>query len=939
MAYIVPKVLINQEFSQLPVFADAPLSALVFGPQYELHRYSVASEKASTAVANSDTAALTNAYQKDSDVTYDFPNRTAGTLVDASYTKVDFENAKVEIYPQTDLGTTTGEITRVEHPTVADVYYTNRFAATNLVFKTANDVLRSEDFSNRNISLGDTFVLKDTTTDALTTVRVKGLHATRTAAALSSGTGDADNKTTVSEDYNNAPVYINPGSNGAVSTGPTNTSTAYKGYASKRILADTYVIEVTTPGTLEDARFKITTTAVAFTPKLEQALDVDSVLMLDEDNNNLLKLDFSAIDRATGLALQLGDKWTVAVVAPVTSRTPTSSGTYTGDEDLVYKLKVVRGGPFYTGSNADVCCKISTVSDGADSSTAVNVQSAVAFRVGSYGAYATFAAASNNGGLILGDNYYITATAAADADVNIIETFEKLPDAFVDDTHSFEISSIQYPTTLSVPAVNPADEDLVNWVVDADAATITINQGIMTTNTDIVYGGGDLVNLDVVAADVYVTHRDLVVTNAISIGSVSSADEVEAILGTIHPDNPLAQGVYDAALNANGTPTYFSGVLSNDLEGYNEVLTNARKESYYYGLVPLTFDRAIQDAVVAHVNALSTPEFAKWRTAWLSSPLVETALVYDKQSDNTAWKATITDDTFATGTQYTLVTMADATFLTDGIRPTDKLLINFRTTPTGEVVSDEYTVAEVRTEETLVLAAGPAAAVNVALKAQIKRVYTKDEQIDVLKFVGSEFNNRRVRMIFPPTTKNGTVVKDGYFLAAAMAGLRAGVVPHQGLTNTELLGFTDLTQSVKTFSDIQLNRLAEQGYWIATQAVVGATPYVRHQLTTDSSNLNNAEDSVTTNVDSISFGLQRAMEPYVGKWNVHPGTLVNVRNDIVGELEYRLTNTFTKRAGNQLNSYKIIKLEQDPTFKDRLIVDVQIEVPYPLNFIVLTLFV
>jgi hypothetical protein len=193
--------------------------------------------------------------------------------------------------------------------------------------------------------------------------------------------------------------------------------------------------------------------------------------------------------------------------------------------------------------------------------------------------------------------------------------------------------------------------------------------------------------------------------------------------------------------------------------------------------------------------------------------------------------------------------------------------------------------------------------------------------------------------VFPPKTKNADIEKDGYFLAAALAGLRSGVVPHQGLTNTTVLGFTDLSLAIKDFTDIQLNRLAEQGYWICTQAVVGATPYVRHQLTTDSENLNTSEDSITTNVDSISYGLRRALAPYIGKYNINPQSIFMVRTSIVKELKYRASNTYTVRAGNQLISFEILRLEQDTTFKDRVVCDVKIEVPYPMNFITVTLFV
>lgn len=933
MAYIVPQVLVKQEFTQLPVFADAPLAALIVGPQYELHRYSDADEKAGTAVEHPDNVDLTNVYQEDSDVTYSFPNQTPGTVVDPDYTKLNIEDTIVQYYPSDITDSIDPEIARVAHATVSGQYYTNRFSTT-FALKTGNDVDRDAGLSGYDVSPGDIVTLRDVDASTETTVKVKALHATKTAASVtSSGTEDDANINTQTEDTNDSMVYT--GSNTAPDVGPATVSTgrAYVGYISKRVLSDTYTIEVTTGGALDAAVFKVTSTNGAFAARTGLVLNESDELVIDDVGSNSLKVNFADIERSSGTLLQVGDSWTLGVVAPATSRTPTATGTYTGTEDLTYKLKVVRGGPFYSGSNGTVCAKIAVTSDGNDSSPAVNVASATAFQVGSYGVTAQFASAVADGGLVLGDVYYVTVTAAAPAAIKVVETYEKLPAALLDNSHTFEITTMGYPASLQIPAVDPSDEDLVNWEVDSEAQTITVNQAISTTNSLITYPGGDAMLLPIKGGDLYVTYRALVKTNANSIGAVTAADQVEGILGTIHPDNPLAQGVYKAALNSNGAPVYFSGVLTNDLAGYEAVLANARKDNYYYGVTPLTFDREIQDAIVSHVNAMSTPEAAKWRVAWLSTPITETALIYDVKSTGASWKATITDDPFATGTQYRLVTMDGATFITDGVRATDKLLINFSTNSSGVVEYEEYEVAEVRTETTLALVAGPSAAISVALKAQIQRVYTKDEQINALRNVGGDFDNRRVRMVFPPTAKSGGVANDGYFVAAALAGLRSGVVPHQGLTNTALLGFDDFTLSVSTFTDIQLNRLAEQGFWIVTQSTVGATPYVRHQLTTDATNLNTSEDSVTTNVDSISYGIRRALEPYIGKYNIHPNAVIAVRGSVFGELSYRTTNTYTERAGNQLISFEIVSLEQNATFKDRVNMVVRLEVSYPMNFI------
>lgn len=934
MAYIVPRVLINQEFSQQPVFGDQPLSALIVGPQYELYRYSEADEKALTAVTHPTDTSLTNTYQAEDDVTYAFPNKAAGTHVDANFTKVFAEKAQVEYYPNPAVTPTSATITRVAYPNVSGSYYANRFQASSLVLKTTAAADRSVDFSNRDVKAGDVVLVTDGTTTA--TAKVKALFPTKTAASIGSVVNDTSNVATQVEDYNNALTWAGSGS--APATPPSNTSANYDGHPSLGIVSDTYTITVTKiAAVLEDVEFSIASSSGAFATKLAQKLNGSDELIIDTVDSADIKFDYST---ATDPAL--GDKWTLSVVAGVTplvnASTITKSGTFTGPEDIVYTLTVVRGGPLYTGSNSDVCARIAITSDGLDASPTVNVTSATPFKVGSYGVLTAISGVTSTAGLILGDRYEISATASADSSVQIVETYEALPSALIANTGTWSISSLRYTADFEIPAVIDADNDLYNWVQDADAESITINSGITTTNDSIVDGGVP-VDLNVTTAKLYVEHRDLVIANSVSIGSVTSSDQVEAVLGKIDPANPAALGVYLAALNSGGVPTYYATIASDDLTGYNGALALAKKSENYYGLVPLTFDSTVKDAFAGHVAALSTAENAKWRGAWFGVDRIESSFVYDLTSEGLAWKGTVTDDPLTSGTQYKLLTVSGATFLTDGVRPTDQVLINFRTNSKGETEYSTYIVDEVRTETTLVLTTALSAPINSAKKVQIKRVNTRDEEIDLIAATGSGYNNRRIKPVFPSYVKEGTVTYPGYFVGAALAGLRASVVPHQGLTNTEVLGFNDLTESVSTFSETQLNRLADAGFYIVTQDAVGGTAYVRHQLTSDHSSLNTSEDSITTNVDSISYGLNRAIKPFIGTYNIHPKSLVVIRNAINAELNYRATSTFTLRAGNQLNSYKILRFEQSATFKDRIECDVQLEVPYPINFITITLFV
>jgi hypothetical protein len=234
----------------------------------------------------------------------------------------------------------------------------------------------------------------------------------------------------------------------------------------------------------------------------------------------------------------------------------------------------------------------------------------------------------------------------------------------------------------------------------------------------------------------------------------------------------------------------------------------------------------------------------------------------------------------------------------------------------------------------------PAIATSGSTDEKITDFLTKCTTAATVSGSGANANAgpRRVHNVFPDKYNNGDNVEvEGYFLAAALAGLRAGSVPHQSLTNTQVIEPYYLTATMSTYTEDQLDTLAAAGVWIVTQDKKGGSAYTRHQLTGDATNLNYREDSVTANVDSISYGLQSALAPYVGIYNISPASLLKIRTAVDNELSYRLTNTYTARAGNQLLGYKIVSITQNATFQDKVDVVVQLTVPYPMNYITVTL--
>lgn len=1020
--YITPRVLIQQEFTQLPVYSEFPLPAFVIGPNYSLFRYSETSERPFTAVGTLDGLVLDsgNNYINNTNTVYDFPNVHAGGNVDHSYTKVFAESVEAQYFPLESLGGVgmgADAVTYVQSAQGAT--YSNRVRFTNTTLKSANGYTRADVFSNRDVAINDVIEI----TDGTNSVRAKiksilaeshlensDLEATiaetlysgndgvtngstsfssssasfessvvgkyLTLPGLSSSSGSFKvigfvNSTTIVLDRavasNTSLAWQIGGVYGAISnkakqaqaingsvvpsTGTSNSTltvvngtSVYVGHVAKAILADTYTATVTTAGSTSQVRFSVSSSNGAFITRTGVSLD-GNTLVLDDSSGNVVTLEFSEASQGTPIAFALGNSWSLSVAAavnPITSYDDEIEfgGTYTGKVDMVYTLRVERGGLFYDGSNSATCARFVVTASDVDNSRLILPENGTALKVGSYGVTVTFNTAPSDGGFILGDVYHIPVTAAKLGAFNIVEFSESLPETILANTPELTASLFLTQKSIQIPATRDLLTGTTNWT--QEDSYITINSEITTYDNALV-SAGEPVRLPIVSAKLFVEHRDLLQDHVNAISSVRSLSDINSLLGTVHPDNPLAQGVYDAVLNAANQVVYFIAVATDDLAGYTEAIKISEKNDKVYSFVPLTFDRTIQDAVVSHVNAYSTPEVGRWRIAWLAVEDKKTAAIYDLKQDGTAYQATITDDPAVSGVQNKLVTIADAKFVEDGIRPNDSIRINFRLNADGDQIYDEYVVDHVRTNTTLILTKGLVVPVGTPTKVQVIRNFTKSERAYNIAHIGGDFNNRRVRCVFPDTFKYGNITKQGYFAAAGLAGLRSGVVPHQGLTNSEYLGADDLSKVVLDFNQDDLNTMAEQGIWLITQEVIGATPYVRHQLTTDTGGLNTSEDSITTNVDNISYALKKTLAPFIGRWNVNSENVAVVRAAIVAELAFRATSTSTVRAGNQLTSFTpkddILKIEQNATYKDRIDVEVRLHVPYPMNYISLKLIV
>jgi hypothetical protein len=514
---------------------------------------------------------------------------------------------------------------------------------------------------------------------------------------------------------------------------------------------------------------------------------------------------------------------------------------------------------------------------------------------------------------------------------------------------------------IQISRVRPETYALTNyWFEDTQ---ICIQEGITAYHPDWTATGVEQ-PLPVEAGKVYVEYREWLAEFADEVNSISDVADLDDLAGQLHPDNPLKWGVYKALSNSNGTVVKYTAVahpeefdetgkiLGPDLDSWVQVLERIKGRDDMYNLVPMTFDRRVQNLWAAHIGAESNEIANNWKAGFFSlkaepKQLVvgEGALIKGVLGEvMEPMLATLKDDPNATGQQYTLLqvpqgtTFAKGYFITNEVQPGDIVRYNFSVDQYGEEQYEEYVVDQVLSENSLRLFTGADAPVTQEQRFEIWHNRNRNEIAEDIAQQAGSLSNRRICAVWPDQVGEAGTSQPGYYLAAALAGLVSGVVPHQPLTNVEVAGFDDFTRSYKYFNETQLNRMAEAGVWIVTEDRDG-TPHTRHALTTDNLDLNRREEMIRRNVDSMSYLFLRRLRPFIGRTNVQPGMLRRLKFEVETIINFLSNNGNTEELGSQLISGEIRKLQVHPLLKDRIEIVLDLVVPAPLNNIELHLVV
>lgn len=949
MSYIVPQVQVFQEFQNTPAAITNPLRALIVGPNYFAQKYA-------------DGEGLLGQYDPDADAAFNWPSRPVGAVVDQDFTQVNVKDALLRYYANA-VGSSADE--------VVGVYgQPNRIRAEAVNFK-ANGTLypRSTSLPARDVAVGDIArvyaAVGDTTHEVWSKV-VDIVADVSDPIVAASGTADADNSSDMS-------AGVDDGAGGNITNtgtgGGSRSITAVVGDGGYDGIADgypaeIYTVEVTTASSGAYAGGLATVTSASGT---DNATDV----ALSVSSTTIGSRGLTVAWAGSG-QFNVGDKFVIHVRMAYTAPTMSGSGTFNSDTDTTYIVEVTRGGTADGGTGSGTAQISVSTTNGLDVSGPHFASSDTDISIGTKGVTIQLSIGGGNAELPLGYKWYLACTGRTSMGYKTLVLADNIPSALrpvIDGTGGSSSSSSAVAWTdlnlqlfvkkdITLPRENYPDAPAVNW--SQTATQITLESGAKIYDSDFVDSLGDYVEL-VLDADsdglysiAYVTYRALLQTYASDIQTIDDIADVTTMLGEVSADNPLALAVWYALRNSNGTAVKFMAVPTNDLTGYNDVLDKATGRRDFYTIVPTTRDATILNAVAAHVDQSSDEEAAQWRIAFFNGLSSATASLIDVgqtyPSGGTGayvaddLLATVADDPDTAGTQYTIVTWDDTAypagggFVDMGVRAGDLFRTNYTGDGFGGTTYDDYVVDAVLSNQQLRLSTGPSAAISVAQKFSVQRSMTKTEEATAYGLKTASYTSRRIYFVWPDLIENAAGTRiDGYYLCAAIAGLISGVVPQQGLTNVAIEGFSAATRTTDYFSESQLNVMAESGIWIVSQDPDSGTIYTRHQVSTDMTDVNTRELSVTKDVDAISYIYYDQLKSSIGQANVTPRFLTQLRRQIMGATDYMKSSGATQALGGMLIEATIENLRQHATLLDTVVVELELEIPYPVNNIQLKL--
>lgn len=505
-------------------------------------------------------------------------------------------------------------------------------------------------------------------------------------------------------------------------------------------------------------------------------------------------------------------------------------------------------------------------------------------------------------------------------DVDIINSIVTVDAPFVAGTGT---------TTCAITSVTsgyiPATKDgVTNWTHADDSTTITISAALKIDGMTLLQGAGTLYPEFRVLK--YVKDEDE------DIFEITTVSDIQNNFGTIDILNDLAYGCYCALRGSAGRAIYAIRTAGVDEAAFEKAMKKTEFDSSVYSFAPLTSDPDVADVVVKYNEEMSAPDVKMWRRTLVGVDNPGEYVLAEVGNDAKIIKGTVAKGSVANTGTITITSgnvNLKAVALENSyipVRPGDKIIAGAAEYIVVGTTSE--TVAEIYAEE------GVTAVTDTTVK-----IVKADSVANTIQYVGAmahKYSSRRASVVF---CDGGTTIEDdrvvvvpNRFLAAEIAGISSAVVPQQSITHTVIQGINKASHMYSRYTTAQLDDIASQGVLIITQDTKGTDCYIRHQLTTemDKGNLY-FEESCTRNLDNISYALADIVNKYIGKANVTTSALRAIKIDITAALNEFTQNATDDMVGPSLVDWDTLEVYQDPKFNDRVIINVNLYLPLPLN--------
>lgn len=495
-------------------------------------------------------------------------------------------------------------------------------------------------------------------------------------------------------------------------------------------------------------------------------------------------------------------------------------------------------------------------------------------------------------------------------------------------------------------------------------------EGSVVIGPSILRNGttGQPFSLESARADVYIQYTGLrldVTASAAEAGTLtfSSVELMEDAIGPISTENPLALGVFLAQQNAPTVDVSALGIDErNDAAPEGTIDAWARalellESKEVYTIAPLTGDGFINQLISTHVQSMSAPTNRGERICFLWQPVPENALPVivitgsDAETNGTDNSLTLetnpSTDLVGAGVDISgtidvevglylevLVVLSGVTSLHRySVQEVNGVLINLRTTfAEGENDDGFYSSTVIDGGASLdnldwsLRIRGEPLVVPGTTRADLNAIAEASAE------EGTAYAHRRVYLLFGKaldTSINGSVQQvPPYYASAAIAGMIAQQNPSQPFTNVGITGFSKVYGTDDTFSENQMDVIADGGRYILVNR--GGSVQSRHQRSTATTSIEERELSITKSIDWLAKGIRDTNRVFIGRFVINSGFLDQLTMSNEGFLQFAVQLGVVRKA-------RLTELLQDSQNPDTILINVEAQPLYPCNKIRVTI--